>query len=128
MTQRIIHAYQQHQISPKNNHVSTTKQPASADFKTQFGLALASTNELKISKHASQRIMERNITIDNRQWNKISEKVAEAKQMGIQDSLVLLNNAALIVSAKNNTVVTAMDRKAATTQIFSNINGTIIID
>ena len=48
--------------------------------------------------------------------------------MGIKESLVLLNNAALIVSAKNNTVITAMDREEAIDQIFTNINGTIIMN
>lgn len=48
--------------------------------------------------------------------------------MGVKESLVLLNDAALIVSAKNNTVITAMNRKEATEQIFTNINGTIIMN
>lgn len=42
--------------------------------------------------------------------------------------LYCLKKQRLIVSAKNNTVITAMDRKEAQTQIFTNINGTIILD
>ena len=39
--------------------------------------------------------------------------------MGVNESLVLLKDAALIVSAKNNTVITAMDRnEAAYTNIY----------
>ncbi|HET7657976.1 MAG TPA: flagellar protein, partial [Bacillales bacterium] len=55
-------------------------------------------------------------------------KVLQARQKGITDSLVVTKNAALVVSAKNNTVVTAMDRKEASTHIFTNINGTILMD
>ena len=48
--------------------------------------------------------------------------------MGVTDSLVLTKEAALVVSAKNNTVITAMGRDEASSQIFTNINGTILID
>ena len=37
----------------------------------------------------------------------------EAKKLGVKESLVLLDDAALIVSAKNQTVITAMDRNEA---------------
>lgn len=83
---------------------------------------------LKISKHARHRLEERQIAIDDASWQKITEKVHEAKKMGVTDSLVLLDDAALIVSAKNKTVITAMDRSEAKSEIFTNINGTIIID
>jgi flagellar operon protein len=54
--------------------------------------------------------------------------VQEARKMGVNDSLVLLTDAALIISAKNNTVITAMGREEASSQIFTNINGTILMD
>lgn len=84
--------------------------------------------ELKISKHAEARLNEREIHISNEDWISINEKVKEARQKGVTDSLILIKNAALIVSTKNNTVVTAMDINDAKSQIFTNINGTIIMD
>ena len=71
---------------------------------------------------------QRNIDIDAVTWSKIESKIQQAKKMGVTDSLVLTDNAALVVSAKNNTVITAMDRAEASSQIFTNINGTILID
>lgn len=93
-----------------------------------FKDVLAKQQHLKISKHATDRLHERNIQIDDKEWQAIGEKVVEAKRKGITDSLVVTNNAALLVSAKNNTVVTAMNREEATNRIFTNINGTILID
>jgi flagellar operon protein len=84
--------------------------------------------ELTVSKHAQKRLNDRGITIDEQKWSQISKKVQEAKSKGVQDSLVILDNAALIVSAKNSTVITALDRDEARAQIFTNINGTILID
>lgn len=81
-----------------------------------------------ISKHAEQRLKERGIAINSDQWQSIGEKLAEAGSKGVKDSLVLLKDAALIASAKNNTVITVMNREEARAQIFTNINGTIVMD
>jgi len=83
--------------------------------------------ELKVSKHASERLLERNIHITDAEWEKVTEKVAEARSKGIKDSLVLMDQAALIVSAKNAMVITAMDRMEAKDQLFTNIDGTIVL-
>ncbi|MGG3451330.1 TIGR02530 family flagellar biosynthesis protein [Domibacillus aminovorans] len=81
-----------------------------------------------ISKHAEQRLKERGIAINSDQWQSIGEKLAEAGSKGVKDSLILLKDAALIASAKNNTVITVMNREEARSQIFTNINGTIVMD
>lgn len=83
---------------------------------------------LKISKHATARLAERNIHISDVEWAHVTEKVAEAKSKGVQESLVLMDKAALIVSAKNSTVITAMDRMEAKDQLFTNIDGTIVLN
>lgn len=85
-------------------------------------------SDLKISKHAKARMSERKITISEEKWANISQKVDEARSMGIKDSLVLTDKAAMLVSAQNKTVITVMNRDEATKQIFSNINGTIVLD
>ncbi len=85
------------------------------------------STQLKVSKHASQRLAERNIHISDAQWQLVSDKVSEARLKGVNDSLVLMDQAALIVSAKNSTVITAMDRREATNQLFTNIDGTIVL-
>ncbi len=103
------------------------KKTKKSSFNNHFQHALQK-EDLKISKHARHRLEERQININESQWKKITKQVNEAKKMGVNESLVLIDQAALIVSAKNKTVITAMDRKEASSQIFTNINGTIIID
>ncbi|MGE7185205.1 TIGR02530 family flagellar biosynthesis protein [Peribacillus sp. NPDC006672] len=83
---------------------------------------------MTISKHAQMRINERNIEIPPQTWEKITDKANEAKKMGVTESLILTENAALIVSTKKNKVITVMDRDEASSRIFTNINGTIILD
>lgn len=117
-----IQQLQQHYL-----HVPQTKQVSNKTVKP-FKEILSSVQQVKVSKHAQQRLEERNIHIDQQQWQVIGEKMDEAKQKGITDSLVIMNQATLLVSTKNNTVVTAMGRDEATSRIFTNINGTILIN
>ena len=99
------------------------------NFAAELQSALKPNSEgLTISKHARQRLEQRGININEARWNQIGEKIKEAKTMGVKESLVIVDDAALIVSAKNNTVITAMNRAEATAQIFTNINGTILMD
>lgn len=114
-------------ITPKGNAVQTSKQSHNK-FSAHLQKALQTEGDLTVSKHAKQRLEQRGIHISAERWKQIEEKVKEAKEMGVKESLVLLDNAALVVSAKNNTVITAMDRKETRTQIFTNIDGTIILD
>lgn len=108
-------------LQPKINK-SISKTP-----KIAFNQILTEVKDLKISKHAEQRLIERNIHINEQQWSKIAAKMTEAKAKGITDSLVITNDAALLVSTKNHTVVTAMNRTEAESKIFTNINGTILM-
>ncbi|MFE4810923.1 hypothetical protein ACFQ9Y_07165 [Peribacillus simplex] len=73
-------------------------------------------------------MVQRNIEIAPKTWDKIADKANEAKKMGVIESLIINVNAALIVNTKNNKVITVMDREEAASQIFMNINGTIILD
>lgn len=119
-----IHQLQQHYKMP----LPSVKKTANSEPEIRFKDVLSNVQDIKISKHAVQRLNERNITINETQWQTISDKMAEAKQKGVTDSLVLTDEAALLVSAKNNTVITAMNKAEAASKIFTNINGTILID
>ena len=120
-----IHQTQSHALQfPIGKKPLTTKQHTATNFKDM----LEGAQIVKVSKHAKERLQERNITIDEKAWQTITNKMVEAKDKGITDSLVVTNNAALLVSTKNHIVVTAMNREEATNKIFTNINGTILIN
>lgn len=107
---------------------SAVKQPQSPKHSFVEHLKQATDDrELKISKHATERLVERGISISASEWQHVTEKVFEAREKGVQQPLVLLDQAALIVSAKNATVITALDRTEAKQQLFTNIDGTIVL-
>lgn len=117
-----------YQVPKQALQVPGTFKPKEKQPVMNFNEVLELEKKLKISKHASERMKERNIEITEKLWQTIGEKVQEARNKGVTDSLVVLNKAALLVSAKNNTVVTAMDRNESNNRIFTNINGTILIE
>ncbi|WP_458413896.1 TIGR02530 family flagellar biosynthesis protein [Schinkia sp. CFF1] len=121
-----IHQLNYHPLSHIKNQVKKPVDSNGPSFKQLLGNIQEETS-LRITKHAEKRLNERNIKIDQELWHKIEQKVHEAKGKGVSDSLVITDQAALIISAKNNTVITAMDRQEASSQIFTNINGTILI-
>ncbi len=82
---------------------------------------------LKFSAHAHQRLQDRKIKIDPAMMTKINDAVDKAAAKGVEDTLVITPDAALIVSVKNRTVITAMDKGALNGNVFTNIDGAVII-
>lgn len=116
------------QTLPKPIRKNGTRHLGQNDFKQLLQTQFHKSSELKMSKHAQQRMDLRGIEISAEKWMTIQEKVSEAKQKGIKDSVVITKDAALIVNAQNDTVITVLNREEAQSQIFTNINGTILID
>ena len=82
---------------------------------------------LKFSKHASFRLSDRGIEITEEQMARLNEGATKAAQKGIKDSLVLVDDMAFIVNIPNKTVVTAMDKTETVENVFTHINGAVIM-
>jgi flagellar operon protein len=82
---------------------------------------------VKFSNHAIERMMSRGIQFNKEDMNRLNEAVQRAASKGAKDSLILMNDSALIVSVKNKTVVTVMDKNALKENVFTNIDSTIVM-
>jgi flagellar operon protein len=89
---------------------------------------LGKLQEVKFSAHALSRIASRNIRMSESERMKIADAMDKAQAKGAQDSLLLLDRAALIVSIKNRTVVTVLDREEMRGNVFTNIDSAIVMD
>ena len=87
---------------------------------------LASETGLKFSKHASQRLDERNISLSEEQSVRLEAGVQKAGEKGINESLVIMDQLAFIVNVPNQTVVTALDQNESNDKVFTNIDGAVI--
>lgn len=85
------------------------------------------SSELKFSKHAAQRLSERNINLSEEQSERLESGVLKANEKGIHESLVIVDSLAFIVNVPNKTVVTAMERSESNDNIYTNIDGAVIM-
>lgn len=104
------------------NGLGTLQGPAK-----QGAAQAAVTDGIKFSNHAIDRMRTRGITFSPEDISRLSEAVGKAAAKGSKDSLILMNDSALIVSVKNNTVVTVMDKNALKENVFTNIDSTIVM-
>ena len=82
---------------------------------------------LKFSNHAVDRMQARGIRFTPEQLGRIESAVGKAQAKGAKDTLLLTDDAALIVSVKDKTVVTVMDKAALKENVFTNIDSTVMI-
>ena len=82
---------------------------------------------LKFSAHATQRLNDRRIKLDAATMSKVADAIDKADAKGVEDTLVLTSDAALIVNVKNRTVITAIDKGSMNGNVFTNIDGAIIV-
>lgn len=82
---------------------------------------------LKFSKHASARLDQRNINLSKDQSLRLEKGVSAAENKGVNESLVLVDDLAFIVNVPNRTVVTAMDQAETNSNVFTNIDGAVIM-
>ncbi len=91
------------------------------------GTANKAAEGIKFSNHAVERMQTRGISFNKADLERLSEAVTKAANKGSKDTLVLMNDSALIVSVKNKTVVTVMDKMALKENVFTNIDSTIVM-
>ncbi len=103
------------------------KQPGGLSFQEILEQASGITKEVRFSKHASNRLNTRNIELTDGQMERLNEGAKKAQAKGIRDSLVLVDSLAFIVNVPSSTVVTAMEQSEAQENIFTNIDGAVII-
>lgn len=96
-------------------------------LRQQQDLAAERATELRFSRHAASRLESRGINLSTEQSARLESGVEQAKAKGINESLVLVDSLAFIVNVPNRTVVTAMDQNETNSNIFTNIDGAVIM-
>lgn len=107
-------------VKPTNPKESKDAQ-AVKSFETVFQ---DTANQIKFSRHASERLQTRQIAMSNEQRERLQTAAEQAREKGMKESLVMVDNLAFIVNVRNNTVITAV--KDTEQAVFTNIDGAII--
>ena len=73
------------------------------------------------------RLNDRNITLSAEQNERLENAVKEADNKGVNESLFLVDDLAFIVNVPNRTVITAMEQSETNSNVFTNIDGAVIM-
>jgi flagellar operon protein len=96
--------------------------PAFADVlaKTQAG------EPPRFSRHALERLTRRGIDLDAPTLQRLTGGVHRAASKGSRDSVIFVDGTAVVVSVRNNTVITAVGSEHMRDHVFTNIDSAVI--
>ena len=88
---------------------------------------LRKNSEVNFSKHAVKRAVDHNIELTDESLTRLNEGVKMASEKNLEEPLILVGRTAFLVNIPNNTVITAVDSSDMKGNVFTNIDGTVII-
>jgi len=116
------------QVQPPTHPPVAPNKRARESFDAVIRKEIEKLKGVKFSAHALQRLSARNIQLSAEDRSRIVEAIDRAQSKGAKDSLVLVREAALVVSVTNRTVVTVLDRNEMRGNVFTNIDSAIVMD
>jgi flagellar operon protein len=101
--------------------------PTKTPIQPDQGFSDLLQDRLKVSGHAQTRLQSRGIDLDQGAWDRVMSGVDRAAAKGAKESLVIVDNVALVVSIRNRTVITAVDKDHLKDNVFTNIDSALIV-
>ena len=86
----------------------------------------AAPGAVQFSSHAQRRLQSRAIALGENELERLAQAVDKAESKGSRDSLILIDELALVVNIKNRVVVTAIDKENRQDNIFTNIDSVVM--
>lgn len=96
-------------------------------FQSILNGKLQQESGITFSKHAVARAEERNIDLSESSIARLQEGVRLAEEKGLNDTLILVDKTAFIVNIKNSKVITTVSHDDLKGNVFTNIDGTVVI-
>lgn len=113
------------QPQPAVKPVSSTRKGVS--FDSILSQKIKDQQPIEFSNHAIQRLEKRGIELSEEDLNRLSSAVQKVKAKGANESLILMNDVAYIVSVPNQKVITVVDRSSMGENVFTNIDSAVIV-
>lgn len=102
------------------------KKADSLDFQQLLQESIKNNDSVKISAHAEQRMIERDIKLQEVDMKLIKDAMNNLEKKGAKESLMLYKDIAFIASVNNRTIITALQYKEL--DIVTNIDSMIIVE
>jgi flagellar operon protein len=82
--------------------------------------------DVRLSRHASQRLQSRELSFDARDEAILAKAVDDLAERGAKKALVLTGDRAWIVGVPKRTVITVLSRDEALGQVFTDLDATYV--
>ncbi|MGV8146350.1 MAG: TIGR02530 family flagellar biosynthesis protein [Alkaliphilus sp.] len=114
--------------SIKQIKTNTIQQKRNAgNFNNILNEQIKKNSEIKFSKHAMNRLEQRDISLSIEEKGRISKALRIAGNKGIKETLILMDNKIFVASVRNRTIITATVEGQLKESTFTNIDGAVII-
>ncbi len=114
-----------------SNNVSDVQQKEGESFAEALRSKIEEQRQsggVEFSKHAMKRLEERSIDLSaGNTLERLNKGIEIAADKGSNETLVLVDTTAFVVSVKNNKVITTMSNDDLVGNIFTNIDSTVIM-
>lgn len=97
------------------------------DFRQILDNIKSKDDEIKFSKHAVERLNSRNLNLSRDEMNRLKSAINKAESKGVNDALILMDDIAFIANIHNKVIITTVNREQLKNNIFTNIDGAVII-
>lgn len=107
---------------------TVTGQPGQgSDFGALLQQKLDEGKGIAFSKHARERVEQRGLEVTTSLLDRLADSVQKAQAKGAQTILALDGGQAFIINVPTSRVITAMDQNEMKENIFTNIDGAVIL-
>ena len=96
------------------------------NFTNVLEKALNRRPPLEFSAHAQTRLLQSQVHLTNHQMDRVEKGVGQAAKKGAKDSLILVDNMALLINIPKNIVITAIDGARMRDNVFTQIDSAVI--
>lgn len=111
----------------KDHQSQGPKGGSGVTFREALEAVATQQRQIAFSKHAAQRVAQRGIALTENSLSRLEEGVRLAESKGLDDTLILVDSTAFLVSVKNNKVITTVNHDELKGNVFTNIDGTVIV-
>ena len=110
-----------------NSSQKNISNKSNKSFEAILQKAQDANEDIKFSKHALDRMDNRNIKLNSREMDRLKTGFHKAEAKGVKDALILMEDKAFIASIKNKTIITTINSEQLKDNVFTNIDGAVVV-
>lgn len=127
MTERISSSNPNGLQTPQSNRKTDTGETAFGEVLRREQQRAESGRGVAFSRHAMERAEQRGIQVDEELISHLSDSVEKAQAKGATNILAFDATRAFIINVPNGRVITTMSQEEMKENIFTNIDGAVIL-